>query len=46
MSTNDSKDDSSQLFKYLKHLGLDFDKVKAFAHDLKYKRPGEAAGAR
>ena len=46
MSTNDSKDDSSQLFKYLKHLGLDFDKVKAFAHDLKYKRTGGATGTR
>lgn len=46
INQNDSKDDSSQLFKYLKKLGLDFDKVKAFAHDLTYTRTREAAGTR
>ena len=46
INQNDSKDASPQLSKYLKKLGLDFDKVKSFAHDLTYKRAREAAGTR
>ncbi len=35
INQNDSKDGSPQLFKYLYHLGLNFDKVKTFARGLK-----------
>lgn len=35
INQNDSKDGSPQLFKYLYHLGLNFDKVKSFARGLK-----------
>ena len=35
INQNDSKDGSPQLFKYLYHLGLNFDKVKTFACGLK-----------
>ena len=43
INQNDSKDGSPQLSKYLKNLGLDFDKVKSFAHNLTYTRAREAA---
>ena len=46
MRPNDSKNDSSHLHKYLKKLGLNFGKVKVFAHDLTYTRAREAAGTR
>ena len=35
INQNDSKDGSPQLFKYLYHLGLNFNKVKSFARGLK-----------
>jgi sigma54-dependent transcription regulator len=35
INQNDSKDGSPQLFKYLYHLGLNFDTVKTFARGLK-----------
>ena len=41
INESDSKDGSSQLFKYFKKLGLDFDKVRVFAQGLKSSDPSQ-----